>query len=210
MHPSTSGIAPALSLPEDLCCSCCVTPAVVLRSPAALLFLGVVPAPILVRFDWLAQWQQPARCTVHVSMSTPVCVPPGAVQMCLGLCLVCAAVCLRVTRPEQFLDASQVRPPLQRMAAAAHAPTWYACALVLFDPAPPVTDSVCVCATLCAQASGSLALSLLTGAPRAETDLLLLPPSHPGSLHLAMLDRGWLSAGACVLRGSTQIFWDSQ
>lgn len=49
---------------------------------------------------------------------------------------------------------------------------------------------------VCLQASGSFALSLLTGAPRSETaSLLLLPQDHSGLLHLAMLDRDWLSAG---------------
>lgn len=49
---------------------------------------------------------------------------------------------------------------------------------------------------MCLQASGSFALSLLTGAPRSETaSLLLLPQGHSGLLHLAMLDRDWLSAG---------------
>lgn len=47
------------------------------------------------------------------------------------------------------------------------------------------------------QASGSFALSLLTGTPRSETaSLLVLPSSHSGLLQLAMLDRGWLAAGA--------------
>lgn len=54
-------------------------------------------------------------------------------------------------------------------------------------------------AWLCAQASGSFALSLLTGAPRSETaSLLLLPPSHSSLMHLAMLDRDWLSAGGSI------------
>lgn len=144
---------------------------------------------------------------------------------CLGL--ICAAVCLRVTRPAQFHDASQVSLDLCQAGAVA-----FTCPCRLSElavethalccqarPLPPlsllsVSLSLHNCSrhhmsillspapttpSLALQASGSFALSLLTGAPRSETaSLLLLPPSHTGLLHLAMFDSSFLSAGRCI------------